>query len=504
MTLLDQFLQEQADLTAVERFAREHDAGVLPHGVRVYKDLIPLAEPGDGQQYGFEVDLDACTGCKACVSACHSLNGLDEDESWRSVGLLHGGTAAAPLQQTVTTTCHHCVDPGCMKGCPVDAYEKDPVTGIVSHLDDQCIGCGYCALTCPYEVPLFSPSRGIVRKCDMCRDRLAEGEAPACVQSCPNEAIRIAVVDVAVARAEAATGAQLVPGAPVSSLTVPTTTYRTARPELAGLRPADHFSLQPAKAHPPLAVMLVLTQLAVGAVAVDLSVGRARGGGALVAAVMGLLALGASVLHLGRPRFAFRAVLGFRHSWLSREIVAFGVFAALTVAYGVVGAQLLGWLATGFGVAGVVCSVMIYAVTGRTWWRTRFTGPKFALTTLACGLAAMLALEPDPTIAWVLIASAFVKLALEAALFLRLRDRDDSDLTRTALLLATDLAADSRWRFALGVLGGLVAPALVVAGVGAPYAVSVAGAASLLTGELIERSLFFRAAVSPRMPGQPS
>ena len=227
MTLLEQFLAEQSDMTAVERFSARHDAEVVPSRSGFYRDLIPLARPRPGQQYGFEVDLDSCTGCKACVTACHSLNGLDDDESWRSVGLLHGGTTALPLQQTVTTACHHCLDPACLTGCPVDAYEKDPVTGIVSHLDDQCIGCGYCTLTCPYEVPRFNASRGIVRKCDMCRGRLEVGEAPACVQACPTAAIRISLVDTAALAAEAMTGGQLVPGAPPSAITLPTTVYRT-------------------------------------------------------------------------------------------------------------------------------------------------------------------------------------------------------------------------------------------------------------------------------------
>src|SRR6185503_1977064 len=154
-TPIDRYLAAQAELTAVERFAQRHEADLLPRQARYYRDLIPLAEPGPGQQYGFEVDLDACTGCKACVAACHSLNGLDDDESWRTVSLLRS-TDGAPFQQTVTAACHHCLDPACLRGCPVDAYEKDPVTGIVRHLDDQCIGCSYCTLTCPYEVPSFN------------------------------------------------------------------------------------------------------------------------------------------------------------------------------------------------------------------------------------------------------------------------------------------------------------------------------------------------------------
>ncbi len=125
------------------------------------------------------------------------MNGLDAGESWRSVGVVVGVGPAGCTQQTVTTACHHCVEPACLVGCPVDAYEKDPVTGIVRHLDDQCIGCSYCTWTCPYEVPRFNERLGIVRKCDLCSDRLGAGEAPACVQACPTGAIAVGVVDVA-------------------------------------------------------------------------------------------------------------------------------------------------------------------------------------------------------------------------------------------------------------------------------------------------------------------
>jgi Fe-S-cluster-containing dehydrogenase component len=193
-TLIDSLLDEQRRLTAVERFAQRHERHELPAQEKFYRDLIPLNAPRPGEQYAFAVNLDTCTGCKACVSACHSMNGLDDDEVWRGVGLLLGGTRREPWQQTVTTACHHCEDPACANGCPVLAYEKDEATGIVRHLDDQCIGCQYCVLKCPYDVPKYSEKRGIVRKCDMCQGRLAAGEAPACVQACPNEAIRIEVV----------------------------------------------------------------------------------------------------------------------------------------------------------------------------------------------------------------------------------------------------------------------------------------------------------------------
>ena len=262
--LIDFFLKDQQQLTAVEKFSQIHDQHALPAQARFYQDLIPTNAPGSGQQYGFEVDLDACTGCKACVTACHSLNGLDETETWRSVGLLTGGSKDLPMFQMVTAACHHCADPACMNGCPVKAYDKDEVTGIVKHLDDQCIGCQYCILKCPYDVPKYNPSRGIVRKCDMCSSRLADHEAPACVQACPNTAIRIVVVD----KAEAIEKAKLhefLAGAPEPSYTVPTTTYKTRKPLPANTAPADELNVRPQPSHMPLVFMLVLTQISVGA-----------------------------------------------------------------------------------------------------------------------------------------------------------------------------------------------------------------------------------------------
>src|SRR4051794_9222102 len=249
--LVSELLLRQRDMTAVERFAQRHARGDTPPS-GCYEALIPLGRPAAGEQYGFRVDLDACTGCKACVAACNSLNGLDPDEAWRSVGLLHGGSSHAPVQQTVTTTCHHCLDPACMNGCPVKAYEKDPATGIVRHLDDQCIGCQYCLLKCPYDVPKYSHRRGIVRKCDMCYHRLAVDEAPACVQACPNEAITIRLVQKSAAVAKAAPGVRLLPGAFESSYTKPTTDYRTLRSMPLNAQPADVFHLRLEQPHWPL------------------------------------------------------------------------------------------------------------------------------------------------------------------------------------------------------------------------------------------------------------
>jgi formate dehydrogenase iron-sulfur subunit len=553
LPLVSQFLELQQDLTAVERFARRHEADELPHADRLYKDLIPLAKPAKGQQYAFQVDLDACTGCKACVTACHRLNGLDDDEAetWRSVGLLHGGTSNEPVQQTVTTACHHCVDPACMKGCPVNAYEKDPVTGIVRHLDDQCIGCQYCTLTCPYEVPQFSKRRGIVRKCDMCSDRLAEDEAPACVQACPNEAISIKIVETQHLLEQAQTEG-LLPGTPLSGITVPATQYKTSRVMPKNLLPGDFYAVRAGHQHTPLVIMLVLTQLSAGAFWIDFGLHQTGWSGALgdvrtyhslVALALGLLAIGASTLHLGRPHLAFRAMIGLRTSWLSREALGFALFAKFAVLYAALqfnapilrllhqpalsaatfekAATWLGASVSGIGVIAVACSVMLYKVTHRQWWGGGRTTFKFFLTAGVLGIAttsltygaaafwlgnAAAVQGTVRTLCWLLMALAGFKLLGEATVLLHLYDRKLGELKRTAMLLRGQLAKQFVARLAAGAFGGILLPLLLLSSMGQLSAVGQlvflsASFATLLLGELLERMLFFKALSAPKMPG---
>lgn len=545
-SLLARLLSDQQQLTAVEAFSRQHDGGELPAQSRYYKSLIPASPPGPGQQFAFEVDLDRCSGCKACVTACHSLNGLDQSETWRDVGMLVGGTTELPVLQHVTTACHHCIEPGCMSACPVDAYEKDPVTGIVKHLDDQCFGCQYCTLACPYDVPKYHSGLGIVRKCDMCSDRLAHGEAPACVQACPHEAIAIRIVNVSQVVEDSEANVFL-PAAPDPQITLPTTTYKSKKVFPRNLLPVDFHSVSAQHPHWPLIVMLVLTQFSVGAFLVGLGLERLlsaelvsaiRPLHSLNALVFGLLALGASTLHLGRPQYAWRAVIGLRHSWLSREIVVYGAFAGAAILYAIgswfgfesVGLgplmhEAIGWSVGAFGLIGVFCSVMIYAFTQRAFWSFPLTATRFVLTTALLGIAAtwvtLLALavinngpvtrllvRRGDLVCEALMIVAVTKLAFEALIFRHLLRKQTTPLKRSAMLMTGPLVRWTQARFACGLIGGLLMPAILRSLIGdvAPsspsmLATSAALFVACLAGELLERYLFFAAVAAPRMPG---
>jgi len=536
--LIDFFLKDQQTLTAVERFSRSHDAHTPPLQEKYYRDLIPLTKPAPGEQYAFEVDLDACTGCKACVTACHSMNGLDEDEVWRTVGLLQGGNDSAPFFQMVTSACHHCAHPACMDGCPVKAYAKDEFTGIVRHLDDQCIGCQYCVLKCPYDVPKYSPKRGIVRKCDMCSNRLAADEAPACVQACPSTAIKITLVkldDVA----ERAINNDFLPGTPDADYTQPTTRYKKKNALPYNAIPADLHRAAPEPSHMPLVVMLVLTQLSVGAFTIDWlmslltasdPLGSVRGVSMAAAFGIGFLGLNCALLHLGRPLYAFRAVLGFRTSWMSREIVAFGAYLGASSGYaasfwlpkigieippGIVGILRVFTVMT--GLLGVFCSMMIYIDTRREFWRTSFTAVKFGLSTVLLGLAGCLIFvslqayhsgSPAaylPQLSGAIMGVALIKMAHESAIFNRLRKFAPlHPLRKSALLMVRELAVPTKLRFLLGILGGVILPVVTLAfsvDHGTTLLLASAVGALTLAAEGLERYLFFRAVVALKMPG---
>jgi len=364
--LITDLLAEQSDLSAVERFSQRH--AEIPRDHSLYQDLIPLSKPESGEQYAFEVDLDICSGCKACVVACHSLNGLDDTESWRDVGALVSDSEAAPV--AVTSACHHCADPACLEGCPTLAYEKVPETGIVRHLDDQCIGCSYCELKCPYGVPKYNDRLGIVRKCDMCHDRLAEGEAPACVDACPNGAIKIKIIKT---DSIPAVG-NILPGAYESSYTRPATTFTTER-DLSDFHPADRGAEPRPHTHLPLVIMLALTQCSVGiGIAATMHSSRIY---AIVAALVGLAGMAASVLHLGSPTKAWKAFLGLRTSWLSREILAFGVWMPSVLLGVLLPHPLVLGLSVILGLGSVYCSAMVYIDTRRESWRPAQTYTRF-------------------------------------------------------------------------------------------------------------------------------
>ena len=171
-------------------------------------------------------DATVCIGCKACVSACSTTNGLIPDTTL-SGGLWQMPTDLNPqtkniikLYQSadnaetsfVKRQCMHCIDPACVSGCPFKALTKGKL-GVVQWDGSRCIGCRYCEISCPFDVPRFEWAKfnPKIVKCEFCNEqRLAQGLPPACTDVCPTSAVkfgtRAALLTEAKSRIEANPG----------------------------------------------------------------------------------------------------------------------------------------------------------------------------------------------------------------------------------------------------------------------------------------------------------
>ena len=467
---------------------------------------MPAGLPGPGEQYRFHVDMGLCIGCKCCVVACNEQNGNPASINWRRVGEIEGGFYPAASRSYLSMGCNHCVDPTCLSGCPVDAYSKDSVTGIVRHSAEACIGCQYCTWNCAYGVPQYNAERGVVGKCDMCYGRLELGQAPACVSACPEGAIAIELVNIADWRAAAAAAA---PGRGLPSLDGSLSTTRVTMPSHLppNGRPVDLSHISPERPHWSLILMTVLTQLSVGTFLVIwllqlLGESTRLGTAALTSLVVAALALGGATLHLGRPVYAYRALKMWRRSWLSREVALFGAFSGVAGAYaamlwlGLPGSAWFGGVTSLLGIAGVTASACIYRVPSRPAWNTPFTLLQFTLTGAALGPLLVLAVGASEArgLAFAAATMAGTQLLVVALRFVRLVAADSIELKGTARLLSTRLKAHFIARGLLLAAGGVVLP-LVATGWLLPWI----GFALALAGEIAGRYLFFVSVVPTHM-----
>src|SRR3989304_8424532 len=134
------------------------------------------------------VDITKCIGCGACQLACKTKNGLPEEEEKKL-----SSTAYTAVEEKngvyVRRLCMHCENPTCASVCPVGAIEKTS-EGPVVYTSEKCIGCRYCMQACPFQVPRYEwdSTTPKMQKCNLCYDRVAEGQLPACVEACPTGA----------------------------------------------------------------------------------------------------------------------------------------------------------------------------------------------------------------------------------------------------------------------------------------------------------------------------
>lgn len=184
-------------------------AGENPAYARAPKIMPP-------QAVGMLYDSTICIGCKVCQYACKKYNKMPTehtlrppemtDKLWDNPVDLSGktlniikaykhGTGETKNSEAdgfafIKRHCMHCVDPACVSACPVSALKKDPVNGVVSYNKNACLGCRYCQIACPFNIPKFEFDKAFpqIRKCQFCDHRFAEGKYSACCEFCPTGA----------------------------------------------------------------------------------------------------------------------------------------------------------------------------------------------------------------------------------------------------------------------------------------------------------------------------
>ncbi|MFH1075324.1 MAG: 4Fe-4S dicluster domain-containing protein [Pseudomonadota bacterium] len=163
---------------------------------------------GHPGSFGLLFDVSRCIGCRQCEAACNKVNELPQPEQkFDDLTVLNkkrrtDSNAFTVVNKYINVSassgtvfrkiqCNHCLEPACASACFVRAFKKTK-EGAVTYDASVCVGCRYCMIACPFDIPAYEydePLTPRVRKCTMCYPRIKEGKLPGCVEACPKEAI---------------------------------------------------------------------------------------------------------------------------------------------------------------------------------------------------------------------------------------------------------------------------------------------------------------------------
>jgi carbon-monoxide dehydrogenase iron sulfur subunit len=140
------------------------------------------------------VRIERCVGCHTCELACAIVHSQSQDIETM---IMRGENPGYRIHvetygpRSIPISCQHCEEAACALACPTGAVKRNAPGKPVLVEDERCIGCSMCVQACPFGVIALRPDDKIAFKCDLCINRLAQGEEPACVSSCPTKALML-------------------------------------------------------------------------------------------------------------------------------------------------------------------------------------------------------------------------------------------------------------------------------------------------------------------------
>jgi len=265
--------------------------------------------------------------------ACSIENGNEHGFNLREIYTINPSILNGIPHYHLSMACNHCLDPPCMEQCPSAAITKDEHSGIVHINNETCIGCRYCSWVCPFGAPVYEISQGVMKKCDMCSDRIDEGFKPACESVCPTGALRTEFFDPE----DAEQKDPVFPETdifPALSITepgrgpLPEQQYVNTYPDnvlqiFSENRSERSVEISPEGEWPLIFFTLLISVLG------SLSAGHFSGKMSvdpILFLVSGLSGILISIGHLGKKFRSFRIIRNFLRSWLSRESLFFTLF----------------------------------------------------------------------------------------------------------------------------------------------------------------------------------
>ncbi len=187
----DKFYSQMPKQTLVKISKLEGKASDTFQGERhTFEPAVFHPEPAAGSSYRFSFDPERCLKCYACEIACQQWHGIKAGTfKLRKIAEITEGTFPDVKRTFLNLSCRHCKKAPCASACPTGAIIQREADGIVTVDREKCNGCQACFEACPYGVPQFD-EKGLMHKCDMCLDRLENGQSPICAATCPTGALQ--------------------------------------------------------------------------------------------------------------------------------------------------------------------------------------------------------------------------------------------------------------------------------------------------------------------------